>query len=175
MTRLLSALALLMGAAAHAQPDTLYVPSGDTLFTFAVVYDPVEPAEQYKLIGRYAHDPQRVAVSIDHKRGNPSGGYRAWFPDGKPLIFAVYGWGSLHGDWTEYDEFGRITIKGQYRNGFREGTWAFRKLGIVGKYREGLKHGKWKYYDQGRLVRIEKYRNGELVQGGVHQVGPDPR
>jgi antitoxin component YwqK of YwqJK toxin-antitoxin module len=170
MHHLLFPLLLVLSFGVNAQPDTLYVPSGDTLFTFAVVYDPVEPAEQYKLIGRYAHDPDRVAVSIDHKRGKPSGVYRAWYPDGRPLIFAVYGWGSLHGDWTEYDEFGRITIKGQYRNGLREGTWAFRKLGIVGKYREGLKHGKWKYYDQGRLVRVEKFRNGELMPGSTYRI-----
>ncbi len=160
---------LLFTLPALAQPDSLHVPSGDTLFTYAIVYDTVEPAEQYKLIGRYAHDPNSIAVSIDHKRGRPSGVYRAWFPDGKPLIFAVYGWGSLHGDWTEYDEFGRITIKGQYRNGQREGPWAFRKLGILGKYKEGVKHGKWKYYENGRLLGIEKYRNGELMPGSTYR------
>jgi len=166
---LVQSLLLLPAMAAGAQPDTLFVPSGDTTFTFAVVYDPVTPAEQYKLIGRYAHDTNRIAVQLDHKRGKPSGVYRAFYPDGRPLIFAVYGWGSLHGDWTEYDEFGRITIKGQYREGLRDGVWAFRKEGIVGRYRKGLKHGKWKTYVNGRLVRIEKYRDGEPVIGGTHR------
>ena len=160
----------LLGSTVHAQPDTLYVASGDSIYAFAIVYDKVEPAEQYKLIGRYAFDMDKIAVSIDHKRGKPSGVYRAWYPDGKPLIFAVYGWGTLQGDWTEYDEFGRITIKGQYRQGLREGTWAFRKEGIVGHYKAGLKHGKWKTYENGRLIRIEKFHNGKPVKGEKYEI-----
>lgn len=160
----------ILSVVSLGQPDSLYVVSGDTTFAFRIVYEAVQPAEQYKLIGRYELYPDRVAVSIDHKRGKPSGVYRAWYPDGKPLIFAVYGYGSLHGDWTEYDEFGRITIKGQYRNGLREGTWAFRKIGVVGHYKAGLKHGKWKTYENGRLVRIEKFRNGTSMQGGTYRI-----
>jgi hypothetical protein len=161
---------LLRWSLALAQPDTLFVGSGDTLFAFAVVYQPLQDAEQYTRIGHYAHDTSKVAVQLGYKRGKPSGVYRAFYPDGRPLIFAVYGWGALHGDWTEYDEFGRITVKGQYRNGLRDGTWAFRKDGIVGKYKEGLEHGKWKYYANGRLIRIEKFHKGQAVQGGSFQV-----
>lgn len=167
---LIIAVSLFNTLRSYAQPDTLYVPSGDTVFTYAVAYEPERDLEQYTRIGRYAHDTSKVAVSLGYRRGKPSGVYRAFFPDGRPLIFAVYGWGSLHGDWTEYDEFGRITIKGQYRDGVREGTWAFRKEGIVGKYHEGLKHGKWKYYANGKLVRIEKYHRGNPVQGGSYRV-----
>ncbi len=163
-------LALLFARLAWTQPDTLYVPSGDTLFSFHVLYEPMPDVEQFTLVGHYAHDTTKVAVRLDHKRGKPSGIYRAFYPDGRPLIFAVYGWGSLHGDWTEYDEFGRITVKGQYRNGLRDGTWAFRKQGIVGRYKDGLEHGKWKYYANGKLVRIEKYHLGKLVQGGTHDL-----
>lgn len=160
-------IALLAALSATGQPDTLWVPSGDTVFAFAVAYDPVEPAEQYRMTGRYTHRPEQVAVHLDHKRGKPCGVYRAWYPNGTPLIFAVYGWGFLHGDWTEYDEYGRVAIKGQYRHGLREGTWAYRQLGVVGSYQKGLKHGKWKTYRDGRLVLVEKYRHGEPVQGGT--------
>lgn len=169
--RILLLIPFLLAFHAQAQPDTLYVPSGDSIYAFAIVYDPVEPAEQYKMIGRYAHQSDRIAVSIDFKRGKPSGIYRAWYPNGTPLIFAVYGWGSLNGDWTEYDEFGKVATKGKYRDGLREGTWAFRKEGIVGSYSKGLKHGKWKYYSNGRLIRIEKYRNGEPAKGESYNVG----
>ncbi|MDQ3100498.1 MAG: hypothetical protein M3R08_03860 [Bacteroidota bacterium] len=148
-----------------AQPDTLYIPSGGEIFPYAVVYDPIVPAEQYKMIGRYAHDPDRIAVQLDHKRGKPSGVYRAYYPDGKPLIFAVYGWGSLHGDWTEYDEMGRVSIKGQYRDGLRDGPWSFRNLGIQGKYKDGLKNGKWKTSVNGQQTGFSRYRNGELTYG----------
>ncbi len=156
---------LLLPIALAAQPDTLYVPSGDTIYARAVVYDTIEPAEQYRMIGRYADQPDRIAVQLDHKRGKPSGVYRAYYPDGRPLIFAVYGWGSLHGDWTEYDEFGKIAIKGRYRNGLRDGLWSFRKLGIEGRYKDGERHGRWKQISNGRKTTIARYRKGQLLGG----------
>lgn len=156
---------------AAAQPDTLYVPSGDTVYHFAVVYEPLRTAEQFKRIGHYAHDTARVAVELGYKHGKPSGVYRAFYPNGTPLIFAVYGFGSLHGDWTEYDEFGRVTVKGQYRDGLRDGPWAFRTQGILGHYKKGLRHGKWKYFENGRLVRVEKYRDDKLLQGSQYRFG----
>jgi hypothetical protein len=171
MRSILSSLMLLGCGWLAAQPDTLFITSGDSLYAFPVVYEPERDDEQYKRIGHFAHDPDRVAVELDYKRGKPSGVYRAFYPDGKPLIFAVYGWGSLHGDWTEYDEFGRVMVKGQYRHGLREGTWAFRRDGIVGRYKNGLEHGKWKYYENGRLVGVEKYRNGELLPGSTYRIG----
>lgn len=163
-------ISLCICVASFAQPDTLFIQSGDTLFEMAVVYEPLQDKEQFTRFGHFANDSTRVAVRVDYKRGKPSGIYRAYYPDGRPLIFAVYGWGSLHGDWTEYDEFGRISVKGKYRDGAREGTWAFRQQGIVAKYKDGEKHGKWKYYANGKLVRIEKYHKGTLVQGGSFNI-----
>ena len=163
-TFILSAF-LWISSGAMAQPDTLYIPSGGEVFPYAVVYDTIVPAEQFKMIGRYANDPDRIAVELDIKRGKPSGVYRAYYPDGKPLIFAVYGWGSLHGDWTEYDEMGRIAIKGKYRDGKRDGLWAFRSLGIQGKYDEGKKSGRWKRFVNGRVAETSRYRNDVLTHG----------
>lgn len=166
MRAFLTLLAAGLSGLLHAQPDTLYVTTkAEGTQAYAVVYDAVEPAEQYTMVGRYAFDSTRVAIRLGFKRGKPSGVYRAYYPDGRPLIFAVYGWGSLHGDWTEYNEFGRVTLKGQYRDGLREGTWAFRTQGIVGKYKEGLMHGKWKYYENNKVARVSKYRKGKLMKG----------
>jgi antitoxin component YwqK of YwqJK toxin-antitoxin module len=170
MRRLIAFPLLLLVNAAFGQPDSLYIASGDTVFTYAVVYEPEQAVEQYTRIGRYAHAPEQVAVRLGYRMGKPSGIYRAYYPDGRPLIFAVYGWGKLHGDWTEYDEFGRITVKGQYRDGLRDGTWSFRQLGVVGHYKEGLKHGKWKTYENGKLARIEKFYKGNPVQGGKYTI-----
>ncbi|MCB0766888.1 MAG: hypothetical protein KDB95_06735 [Flavobacteriales bacterium] len=164
MNRSLLVLAMTCTVAAHAQPDTLWVPTSGVMVPHAVAYEPISDAPQYKRIGRFVADTSRIAVSMDYKRGHPSGVYRAYYPDGRPLIFAVYGWDSPHGDWTEYDEQGNVSLKGQYRRGLRDGTWAFRKDGIVGHYKEGMKHGKWKYYEKGRVTRSEKYRKDELVR-----------
>lgn len=150
-----------------AQPDTLYVPEdGGQVRALAVVYPPLQEVERFIHVGHYAFDTTRMAVRMDFKRGKPSGVFRAYYPSGAPLIFAVYGWGSLHGDWTEYDLQGRVAVKGQYRNGKRDGRWAFRQEGISGKYKDGLRSGKWKYYEQGRVARTERYHKDRLKQGG---------
>ena len=156
---------------AFGQPDTLFVPSGDTAFAYPVRYAPHPDTAVYKLKGYYAFDTTRQAVELDFKRGKPSGVYRAFYPNGAPLIFAVYGWGSLHGDWTEYDEFGKVSLKGQYRNGVREGSWWFRDEGILARYKGGVPNGKWRYYEKGHLVRVVRYHDGKIVPGHDFRLG----
>ena len=165
-------LLLLLTAAllpARAQPDTLFVPSGDTIYAFPLVHSPLLDTVAFQRTSHYAFDTTRVATTLSYRRGKPSGVYRAFYPDGRPLIFAVYGWGSLHGDWTEYNEPGQVALKGQYRMGVREGTWAFRDQGIVGEYKNGVPHGKWRYYEDGRLSRVEKWHKGKLLQGSTYR------
>jgi hypothetical protein len=178
MLRKLSFVSLLFGGLLHAQPDSLYVPvlangtgGPDTVMAYAVVYEPLQDVEHYRRAGHYAFDTARVAVELDYKRGKPCGIYRAFYPDGKQLIFAVYGWGWLHGDWTEYDPFGRITVKGQYREGKRDGAWTFRQQGIRGHYKEGEKNGVWKYYENDKLVKKEKWHKGQLRTGSTFLFG----
>ncbi|MBS1936494.1 MAG: hypothetical protein JSS84_01615 [Bacteroidetes bacterium] len=170
--KLLPAALLLLCGPLAAQPDSLYITEAGSTRAYAVQYEPLhEGMAPYRRIGKYAFDTTRTAVTMDYKRGKPSGIYRAFYPDGKQLLFAVYGWGSLHGDWAEYDPTGRITVKGQYRQGKREGTWAFRDQGIVGHYKEGKKNGTWKYYENGKLVKKEKWRKGELLPGRTFLFG----
>lgn len=171
LIRSLLFLTLLYSGAIHAQPDSLFVTERDSTMAYAVVYPPLPDLPAFTLIGTYAMDSSRVAVRLGYKRGKPCGTYRAFYPDGQQLIFAVYGWGYLHGDWVEYDPFGRITVKGQYRNGQRDGTWAFRPQGIVGHYKDGLKNGSWKYYENDKLVRKEKWRKGVLREGSTFLFG----
>jgi antitoxin component YwqK of YwqJK toxin-antitoxin module len=136
-------------------------------FSHAIVYGPEPLSPDEDIFGHYAFDTTLTAIHISRRNGKPSGLLQAFYPDGSLLIRAVYGWGSLHGDWTEYDEDGVITVKGQYRDGLRDGRWTFRKDGIRARYRKGLKHGKWKYYDGKTITKVEKYFKGELKQGGT--------
>ena len=159
-----AALPFLLPYLLCAQPDTLWVPTNGVAVPHAVSYEPVRQDAQYQRIGKFAADTSKVAVSLDYKRGHPSGVFRAYYPDGRPLIFAVYGWDTPHGDWTEYDELGSVSLKGQYREGLREGTWAFRKEGIVGHYKKGKRHGKWKYFEGGVPVRSERYKRDKMVR-----------
>ncbi len=156
---------LLLTLGAQGQPDSLFIQEHGTTTAYGVVYPPLKTAESFTHEGRFAMDTSRVAVRLGYKRGKPCGVYRAWFPDGAPMIFAVYGWGFLEGDWTEYAQDGHITVKGGYKAGKRDGAWSFRDQGIVGHYKHGKKHGKWKYYENGHLVRFERYRDGEAIEG----------
>ena len=168
MRRGLLLLALLfLVRSLPAQPDSLFVEERGGVVAYAVKYPPLKTDESFTHEGRYVMDTSRVAVRIGYKRGKPCGVYRAWYPDGAPMIFAVYGWGYLHGDWTEYAQNGQITVKGIYKEGKRDGKWAFRAQGILGRYKDGKKHGKWRYFDNGDLVRTEHYRHGELL-GSPH-------
>lgn len=158
------AIPIIIPTALFAQPDTLWIPTNGAVVPHAVLYEPVRMDPQYKRIGKFASDTSKVAVSMDYKRGHASGVYRAYYPDGRPLIFAVYGWDSPHGDWTEYDASGEVSLKGQYRSGLRDGTWMFKKDGILGHYKKGKKHGKWKYFSGDTPVRSEKYKRDKIVR-----------
>ena len=164
MRSILLASPILCATSLLAQPDTLWIPTYGSMVPHAVMYQPVSMEAQSKRIGKFASDTSTIAVSMDYKRGHPSGVYRAYYPDGRPLVFAVYGWDTPHGDWTEYDEMGAVSLKGQYRQGLREGLWAFKKEGIIGHYKEGRKHGNWKYYQNGRIQRTEKFKKDKLVR-----------
>ncbi len=160
---LFAALTIALRALAFAQPDSLFIPEGTSVKAYAVIYTPLQTAGQYRRTGHFTYDTTHIAVYLDYKRGKPCGIYRAYYPDGRPLIFAVYGWGWLNGDWTEYDQQGRISTKGQYTEGERDGKWAFRSEGIVGHYKKGKKNGKWRYYENDHLVRVEKYHQDKLL------------
>lgn len=165
LRNLLLPFTLLLVGSLYAQPDSLYASEKGGTVAYAVVYPPLKTAESFTHEGRYAMDTSRIAVRIGYKRGKPCGVYRAWYSDGAPMIFAVYGWGYLDGDWTEYAQDGHITVKGKYKQGERDGTWAFRDQNIIGHYKDGKKHGKWKYLENGRVIRFERYRKGEPIGG----------
>ena len=154
-----------------AQPDSLFYEWKGQFLASAINYEEKSDSSDFMLVGEYMEFPERIAVEIPIRRGKPTGLFKAYYPDGKLLIRAVYAWGYLHGDWTEYDEDGIITVKGQYRDGKRHGAWVYRRDGIRGRYKRGLKSGRWKYYEGSTLVRIEKWRKGRLQEGGTFRLG----
>jgi len=165
INKTITALLLLISAYSSAQlKDTLFVTSGDSTYAYAIKYVEVEESDQHTKVAKYVFDMGRTAVEIDHKRGKPSGIYRSYYPDGQLMEFGVYGWGTLNGDWKEYDEFGTLIVKGLYKNGKKDGIWAFIEEGIVGRYKNDLKSGRWKYYEGNRVIRSERYKKGVLIK-----------
>lgn len=165
--QLITVFGFMLSLSAAAQPtDTLFVNSADSTYAYAIDYAPEQDTTSYTRIATYRFDPDRIAVELGYKRGKPCGVYKSYYPDGRLMEFAVYGWGHLHGNWVEYDEFGKIVVKGFYKNGKRSGLWNFKYQGILGNYKNGMKHGRWRYYEGGRLVKTERYRNDEKVVKG---------
>lgn len=73
--------------------------------------------------------------------------YLAFYDNGKVHVRGSFIASGLvsSGKYREYDEGGKLTIKGQY-----ELTW-------IGSFPESKKNGTWKYYENGKLIKKEKY------------------
>lgn len=73
--------------------------------------------------------------------------YRSYYDNGKIQTrgnFVAAG-RVFSGKYHEYDKDGKPTIKGQYKL-----TW-------IGNFAESKKTGTWKYYENGKLIKKEKY------------------
>lgn len=73
--------------------------------------------------------------------------YRSYYDNGKIQTRGNFVASGLvfSGKYREYDEDGKLTIKGQY-----ELTW-------IGSFPKSKKTGIWKYYENGKLIKKEKY------------------
>ncbi len=114
-------------------------------------------------IAVYAEDTTQMAFKRSYVRTKPNGLYKAWYPNGKVREFGVYGYGSLHGDWVEYDQEGNVLIRGKYKEGKKNGFWAYRTKNCFGKYLRDQKHGRWKCFDKEGNKTITLYNKGEEV------------
>jgi hypothetical protein len=73
--------------------------------------------------------------------------YRSFYDNGKIQVRGNFvAAGLVFSDkYREYDEDGKLTIKGQYKL-----TW-------IGNFAESKKTGTWKYYQNGKLIKKEKF------------------
>lgn len=108
------------------------------------------------------------------------GAYKAYHPNGQlERSLDYYGGGIADGDYTEYDEAGRVTRRYSIRNYRRHGDYAEYKNGQLTKeayYVNGAREGNYRELDeQGHLIRkatfldgkyqgvLETYRDGILA------------
>jgi len=73
--------------------------------------------------------------------------YKEFWSDGQPKVVTnCIAPGMIYcGEYLEYDETGRLKVKGKYQ------------LVDSGKLPKSRKVGKWKYYEKGKLVKKEKF------------------
>jgi antitoxin component YwqK of YwqJK toxin-antitoxin module len=80
--------------------------------------------------------------------------------DQKPIIEAVSYGECMVGSWIEYHKNGRIKSIGQYKEN-TTGDWS----NIYDRGYCSVRVGEWKYFDMnGKLIKVEHYNNGTLVQ-----------
>lgn len=92
-----------------------------------------------------------------NKQGKPDGVWRWYYDSGQLLREENFRAGLKDGMSVEYDENGNIIQEGEYINGAEEGPWVelTGDVYIKGNYRDGLRNGSWScYYIQ---------RNGTLT------------
>lgn len=98
----------------------------------------------------------------------PDGQWRWFYENGVNMRDEVFTNGKENGWLSEYNDTGKVVVKGEYRNGKEEGEWLF-EIGDhreVGTYEAGLKTGIWKhYYLSNNALRFEGEFFDDLEQG----------
>ena len=87
----------------------------------------------------------------------------------KKIINRVNRKGLKIGIWEFYDENGRLTSKGSYKDGVMVGKWKFYhlngKIRSKGEYVDNDKEGIWEFYGvNGELESKELYCNGVYLR-----------
>jgi hypothetical protein len=138
----------------------------DTLnITYKVIHK--ETVGDYFQLKRYvfADDTSVVAIEKNFSNGNQNGLTRVYYPSGKLRVKALYGNNRLQGEFVNYDENGKILIKGVYNYGVKHGYWAYVNERTYGRYVKGKKHRNWKKKDKNGVKYKAWYWRGEFKRG----------
>jgi hypothetical protein len=138
----------------------------DTLnITYKVIHK--ETVGDYFQLKRYvfADDTSVVAIEKNFSNGNQNGLTRVYYPSGKLRVKALYGNNRLQGEFVNYDENGKILIKGVYNYGVKHGYWAYVNERTYGRYVKGKKHRNWKKEDKNGVKYKAWYWKGEYKRG----------
>lgn len=120
-------------------------------------------------VGTEYFENGRVKEKYQLKNGHVFGGYVSWYPNGQKELEREYTAYSTateinHKTYNFWDSLGNQLVK----DGSGNLTEYYSDFSIAGKGKiyKGMRSGVWKgYYPNGNLFYIEKYKNGELVNG----------
>lgn len=136
------------------------IPIDTSFISHQVVYkENVTKGVFSKKIAVFANDTSKIAVEKNFTNNYQNGIYKAYYPSGNLMVFAIYANAKLNGDYTYYDEIGKILIKGKFRAGIKHGYWAYRYLNCYGRYFNGKKTGRWKCQSEEGEKFITKHPN----------------
>ncbi|TND07190.1 MAG: MORN repeat-containing protein [Bacteroidetes bacterium] len=136
-----------------------------------------------KKTGEWNHYLRNTTINgVNMNWGGQNGSQARPAPPKLPLVKTEnYREGLLHGTYIENDAWGRVTLRGQYTNGKKDGKFEkiyeslvqwFSRDSLVrekkakdggmeeSELKNGQKHGEYKYYKPANVLRIEgRYRN----------------
>jgi len=99
------------------------------------------------------HENGQKAWEQPMVNGQAHGTIVSWHPNGKKASESVFAYGKGGGPTSNWDDQGRLLMKGQYRNDDQDGDWT--------------------YYDpaSGQVVRVDRYQGGHQVASIDYQDG----
>ena len=109
----------------------------------------------------YHYQSPAIMTTEFYKNGKLEGERKVFYKSGKIAEETNYKNGIRNGVYRKYTETGVILEEANYVNGLYEGPAVYRDgLGQIvskGNYKAGGKHGYWEFFEDGKLVKKEKY------------------
>lgn len=158
-----SLILILLAHFSFSQSERMKVFYPEDTLTFDLIYKDLDSLENEKLEAYYKENPEQIAYVKNYYYGKQSGIYKAFYPSGRIMIFAVYQRGMLNGDYTWFSPDGKVLIKAQYRDNIRHGYYANRLHHFQGRFRDGKRHGKWEFNVGSSAYRKAYYSEGKLT------------
>ena len=134
------------------------IPIDTSFITYKVIYKKTLTKDVFsKQIAVFASDTSKIALEKNYTNNYQNGIYKTYYPSGKLMVLAIFANAKMNGDYTYYDELGKILIKGKYKAGIKHGYWAYKYLNCYGKFFNGQKTGRWKCQNNDGKKFITKY------------------
>lgn len=140
--------------------DTLRIWQPDTTFEYLIKWCIDDDAVR----AYFKSDTSQVAVEYYTRDSLKNGNFKAYFPNGQLADWCVYTLGKRYGERTLYDMDGNILVKGNYKEGFKDGSWAFKYCNCYGKFNKDMLHGKWMCGEKPNR-NYWRFAKGEIKKG----------
>jgi len=127
--------------------------------------EPPPPPRGYTGTWRGWHRNGTLAVQVGYRNGESHGQTVSWTDGGVRRLECYYVDGYRCGPWTEWDDTGKVTVRGRYRDG---GPWhgccyLHDRKAWTAVFREGRPWAGYLWGDWGEGREERMYRNGEVV------------
>lgn len=151
----------------NANGQTLNVYENDSIY----LPEPITYTQTDSIDGlvtaKYTNHPDQIAFSANYYNKLRTGFIKYYYRNGALMVTQVFQRGMKNGEYTLYDQAGKIVVKGVYEDNLKDGFWIYKKYQFMGEYDDGLKNGKWKFIDKNGKKRFYKYKKGVLQKAKI--------